>query len=126
MLMAFWRGKPKPTAVANSDRGSQFTSADWAAFLKHHYLEHSMSRHGNCHDNAAAENSSTCLSASESAAKTYRAREKAGRSVLEYIEMLHASAQTRQKRGMVTRRIRTTAQYVADAAYKLRGNSPTF
>jgi len=30
--------------LVQSDQGSQFTSIDWAAFLKHHNLEHSMSR----------------------------------------------------------------------------------
>ena len=31
------------------------TGLDWASFLKHHNLVHSMSRRGNCHDNAVAE-----------------------------------------------------------------------
>jgi putative transposase len=39
----------------HSDQGSPFTSMDWALFLKHHNLVHSMSRRGNCHDNAVAE-----------------------------------------------------------------------
>lgn len=41
--------------LIHSDQGSQFTSMDWAAFLKHRNLEHSISRRGNCHDNAVAE-----------------------------------------------------------------------
>ncbi|PLW78643.1 hypothetical protein C0081_03410 [Cohaesibacter celericrescens] len=32
----------------------QFTNIDWAAFLRQHNMEHSMSRRGNCHDNAVA------------------------------------------------------------------------
>jgi putative transposase len=55
LLMAVWRGKPKNKVLIHSDQGSQFTSMDWASFLKHHNLEHSMSRRGNCHDNAVAE-----------------------------------------------------------------------
>jgi len=31
---------------------AQYTSRDWAAFLRAHNIEHSMSRRGNCHDNA--------------------------------------------------------------------------
>jgi hypothetical protein len=50
-----WRRKPKNRVLIHSDQGSQFTSIDWASFLKHHDLEHSMSRRGNCHDNAVAE-----------------------------------------------------------------------
>lgn len=53
--MAVWRRKPKNSVLVHSDQGSQFTSMDWAAFLKHHNLEHSMSHRGNCHDNAVAE-----------------------------------------------------------------------
>lgn len=45
---------PMPSKVL-SDQGPQFTSMDWAAFLKHHNIGHSMSRRGNCHDNAVAE-----------------------------------------------------------------------
>lgn len=53
-LMAVWRRKPKGQVLVHSDQGS-FTSMDWASFLKHHNRAHSMSRRGNCHDNAAAE-----------------------------------------------------------------------
>ena len=50
LLMATWRRKPREKVLIHSDQGSQFTSMDWAAFLRAHNLEHSMSRRGNCHD----------------------------------------------------------------------------
>jgi len=50
LLMAVWRRKPTSKVLVHSDQGSQFTSIDWASFLKHHNLEHSMSRRGNCHE----------------------------------------------------------------------------
>lgn len=53
--MAVWRRKPKGRVLVHSGQGSQFTSMDWASFLRAHNLEHSMSRRGNCHDNAVAE-----------------------------------------------------------------------
>jgi len=43
LLMAVWRRKPTSKVLVHSDQGSQFTSIDWASFLKHHNLEHSMS-----------------------------------------------------------------------------------
>ncbi|MBB5509239.1 transposase InsO family protein [Paraburkholderia sp. JPY681] len=43
------------TDLDNSDQGSQFTSDDWQSFLKAHHMVPSMSRRGNCHDNAVAE-----------------------------------------------------------------------
>jgi len=55
LLMAVWRRKPKDKVLVHLDQGSQFISMDWASFLKHHNLVHSMSRRGNCHDNAVAE-----------------------------------------------------------------------
>jgi putative transposase len=50
LLMAVWRRKPKEPVLVHTDQGSQYTSRDWAAFLRAHNLEHSMSRRGNCHD----------------------------------------------------------------------------
>jgi putative transposase len=40
LLMAVWRRKPKHGALIHSDQSSQFTSRDWASFLKAHNLEH--------------------------------------------------------------------------------------
>ena len=48
--MAVWRRKPRYRVLIHSDQGSQFTGMDWAAFIRAHNLEHSMSRRGNCHD----------------------------------------------------------------------------
>jgi len=53
--MAVWRRKPKQRVLIHSDRSSRFISMDWAALIRAHNLEHSMSRRGNCHDNAVAE-----------------------------------------------------------------------
>jgi putative transposase len=55
LLMALWRRNPKNKVLIHSDQGSQYTSHEWQTFLKHHNLESSMSRRGNCHDNAVAE-----------------------------------------------------------------------
>lgn len=41
LLMAVWRRKPKDRVMIHSDQGSQFTSMDWASFLKQHNMEHS-------------------------------------------------------------------------------------
>ena len=55
LLMAVWRRNPKSMVTVHSDQGSQYTSHDWSNFLNAHGLEGSMSRRGNCHDNAVAE-----------------------------------------------------------------------
>ena len=38
LLMAVWRRKPRTRVLIHSDQGSQFTSLDWASFLKQHNL----------------------------------------------------------------------------------------
>lgn len=80
LLMAVWRRKPKRKVLIHSDQGSQFTSMDWAAFLRSHNLEHSMSRRGNCHDNALSPRaSSTCSSANGSGAEPTGRAKRQGR-----------------------------------------------
>lgn len=46
---------PKRTVLIHIDHGSQDTSRDWAVFNRVQNIEHSMSRRGNCRDNAATE-----------------------------------------------------------------------
>lgn len=65
LLMAVWRRKPSGKVVVHSDQGSQYTSHDWSTFLKAHGLEGSMSRRGNCHDNAVAESFFQLLTVTE-------------------------------------------------------------
>jgi putative transposase len=74
LLMAVWRRKPTSKVLVHSDQGSQFTSIDWASFLKHHNLEHSMSRRGNCHDNAVAESFFNLLKRERIRRRTYKPR----------------------------------------------------
>ena len=77
LFMAVWRRKPTTTVLIHSDQGSQFTSIDWAAFLKQYNLEHSMSRRGNCHDNAVAESFFNLLKRERIRRRTYQTREDA-------------------------------------------------
>jgi putative transposase len=55
LMMAVWKRQPKATVLVHSDQGSQYSSADYVAFLQANNLKPSMSRRGNCHDNAVAE-----------------------------------------------------------------------
>jgi putative transposase len=55
LLMADLRRRRKEKVVVHSDQGIQYTSSDWRSFLNEQNLEASMSRKGNCHDNAVAE-----------------------------------------------------------------------
>jgi len=83
--MAVWRWKPTDKVLINSDKGSQFTSTEWASFLKHHNLEHSTSHRGNCHDSAVAESFFNLLKRERTRRRTYMAREDTRRDVFDYI-----------------------------------------
>ncbi|ECB2072393.1 IS3 family transposase, partial [Salmonella enterica subsp. enterica serovar Benin] len=55
LMMAVWRRKPDGEVVVHSDQGSQYGSDDWQRFCRANNLAPSMSRRGNCRDNAVAE-----------------------------------------------------------------------
>jgi len=55
LLAVVLRRKASPWLLLHSDQGEQFTSGDWQSFLREHEIVWSMSRRGNCHDNAAME-----------------------------------------------------------------------
>lgn len=89
LLMAVWRRQPKQTVMIHSDQGSQFSSYDWQDFLKAHNLQQSMSRRGNCHDNACAESFFQLLKRERVRRKTYATREEAKQDIFDYIEMFY-------------------------------------
>lgn len=89
LLMAVWRRNPKDSVVVHSDQGCQYSSHDWQAFLKAHNLAPSMSRRGNCHDNAVAESFFQLLKRERIRRKIYITREDARRDIFDYIEMFY-------------------------------------
>ncbi|MEP6606072.1 MAG: IS3 family transposase, partial [Nitrosospira sp.] len=102
LLMAVWRRKPKNKVLIHSDQGSQFTSMDWASFLKHHDLEHSMSRRGNCHDNAVAESFFNLLKRERIRRQPYKTRAEARQDVFDYIEMFYNPKRKHVRNGMLS------------------------
>jgi len=89
LLSAVWRRKPDPGLLVHSDQGSQFTSAEWQAFLKAHGIVCSMSRRGNCHDNAVAESFFQLLKRERIRRRTYATHATARADVFDYIEMFY-------------------------------------
>jgi putative transposase len=89
LLMAVWRRQPKDEVIVHSDQGSQFSSYDWQDFLKAHNLVGSMSRRGNCHDNAVAESFFQLLKRERIKRRIYTDREEARSDVFDYIEMFY-------------------------------------
>ena len=91
LLMAVWRRKPTTEVTVHSDQGSQYTSEDWQSFLTSHGLEGSMSRRGNCYDNAVAESFFQLLKRERIRRHVYPTREAARSDVFNYIEMFYNS-----------------------------------
>ena len=89
LLMAIWRRKPTSTVMVHSDQGCQYTSHDWQDFLKAHGLEASMSRRGNCHDNAVAESFFQLLKRERIKGYVYATRNEARAEIFDYIEMFY-------------------------------------
>ncbi|WP_458733052.1 IS3 family transposase [Sphingobium xenophagum] len=100
--MAVWRRKPKQRVLIHSDQCSQFTSMDWAAFIRSHNLEHSMSRRGNCHDNAVAESFFSSLKRERIRRRTYKTREEARQDVFDYVEMFYNPVRKQVRNGMLS------------------------
>jgi putative transposase len=75
---------------------------DWTSFLKHHNLEHSMSRRGNCHDNAVAESLFNLLKRERIRRRTYKTRAEARGDVFDYIEMFYNPKRKHVRNGMLS------------------------
>jgi len=102
LLMAVWRRKPKHRVVVHSDQGSQFTGHEWTAFLNKHNLEMSMSRKGNCYDNAVAESFFQLLKRERIRRKTYATRKVARDDIFDYIEFFYNLRRKHGKNGLLS------------------------
>lgn len=91
LLMARWRRQPHAPVMVRSDQGCQFTGHEWQTFLHDHNLVSSMSRRGNCHDNAVAESFFQLLKHERIRRRVYDTRDDARADVFNYIEMLYNS-----------------------------------
>lgn len=89
ILMAVWRRKPITKVVVHSDQGSQYGSDDWQRFCREHHLEPSMSRRGNCWDNAVAESFFGSLKKERVKKRIYKTRDLARADVFDYIEVFY-------------------------------------
>ena len=87
--MAVLKRRPPSGLVHHSDRGSQYASADYQALLATHGLQPSMSRKGNCYDNAPMESFFASLKSECIYRQLYACRASARTSVFDYIEVFY-------------------------------------
>ena len=89
LIMAIWR-RGKPDALLHhSDQGSQYTSEQFQRLMADSGVTCSMSRSGNCWDNAAMESFFSSLKTERVGRKVYRSRDEARADVFDYIERFY-------------------------------------
>jgi len=91
LLMAVWRRKPGKGLIHHSDRGSQYCSTEFQSLLRVHGIVCSMSRKGNCWDNAVMERFFHSLKSEQVYHMNYKTQEHAKTDIVDYIEMFYNS-----------------------------------
>jgi len=89
LVMALWRRGPAENLLHHSAQGSQYTSDLFQRLLGEYGIECSMSRRGDCWDNAAMESFFSSLKSERIDRRMYRNREEARADVFDYIERFY-------------------------------------
>ena len=109
LLMAIWSRRPKPGLLWHTDRGSQYASESHRKILKTHHIKQSMSRKGNCWDNAVAESFFHTLKTELTHHYQFKTREEAKTIIFEYIEVFYNR-----------KRLHSTNGYMSPMSYEQR------
>ena len=99
LLMAINLRQPSPGLLHHSDRGSQYASH---ALLKQHGMICSMSRKGNCWDNAPIERFFSSLKREWTGDRWYRSRQEVIADVREYVAVYYNSKRLHSTLGYMT------------------------
>ncbi|MEL5351358.1 IS3 family transposase [Serratia nevei] len=102
LMMAVWRRKPDSEVIVHSDQGSQYGSDDWQRFCRANNLAPSMSRRGNCWDNAVAESFFSSLKKERIRKRIYKTRDLARADIFDYIEVFYNRARRHSHLGGVS------------------------
>ena len=89
LMMAIWKRKPPKGLMTHSDRGSQYASALYQKTITDHGFICSMSRKGNCWDNAPSESFFHTLKTELTHHRRYQTRQEAKQEIFEYIEVFY-------------------------------------
>lgn len=102
LRMALARRQPRPGVIHHTDQGVQYTSPLYRALLARHGLIASMSRKGNCYDNAAVETFFSTLKNELIHDRHYQTREAARAEIFEYVEVFYNRERLHQSLGYVS------------------------
>jgi putative transposase len=102
LQMALNRRRPRPGLIVHSDRGAQFASAAYRAVLAQHGLLASMSRKGNCYDNAFIESFWSSLKYETVYHHRFATRAAARIALFDYIESFYNRIRLHSSLGYVS------------------------
>ena len=94
--------RPSQGLLHHSDRGSQYCSHDFRNILKQHGFIASMSRKGNCYDNAPMESFWGTLKQELTNHRRYRTRQEAMQDIIEYIEVFYRRQRRQPRLGFLS------------------------
>ena len=89
LTMAIWRRGQVENVIVHSDRGATYASGQYQQLLKQHLFLCSMSRKGECLDNAVAESFFSSLKTELVNYEDYHTKQEAKQSLFEYIERFY-------------------------------------
>lgn len=106
LAMAYWQRKPSKGLLHHSDRGSQYACHDYRRMLETYGMEASMSRKGDCWDNAPTERYFRSLKSERLTACRFVTRKEAEKEILDYITFYNSI------------RLHSTLGYLSPMAYE--------
>jgi len=109
LQMALHNRKPPPKLIWHTDRGSQYASDSHRELLEEHDILQSMSRKGDCWDNAVSESFFHSLKTELVHHERFKTRAEANQSIFEYIEVFY----NRQ-------RLHSTNDYMSPVNYEIK------
>lgn len=89
LTMAIRQRRPKPGLVHHSDRGQLYLATAYRELLKEHRMVQSMSRKGDCYDNAVVESFFANLKNELTWHRSFATRDEARRAIFDYIELFY-------------------------------------
>jgi transposase InsO family protein len=113
LTMALTHRRPSPGLLHHTDQGAPYASLSYRALVERHGLIASMSRKGNCYDNAVVESFFSTLKNELVHERDYRSRDEAQAEIFEFIEIFY----NRQ-------RIHQSLQYVSPMQFETDNPSP--
>jgi len=113
LRMALYERQPDPGLLHHSDRGVQYASEQVRLILAAHQITVSMSRTGNCYDNAAMESFFSSLKCEWVHHQDYKTRMEASRDIFDYIAGFYNNA-----------RRHSTLGYLSPSEFEAKNQNP--